>query len=178
MRIHHCPFRFPFKASSRFEVGLEALLRSCRPVGAIPHGKGFIFFSLPNIVPPGIVEGPATAVGLQLAAVKVCQLIRWCHQSADIPNPRPLQFRADFFPVVWMLGNPEGTGIADTTISTTYTGHFFDSVSQHPIPLFFFRYEVIQCIESTGISLTNISEMINDYNTRERNNDEYLPSKR
>jgi hypothetical protein len=147
-------------------------------VGAIPHGKGFIFFSLPNIVPPGIVEGPATAVGLQLSSVKVYQLIRWCHQSADIPNPRPLQFRADFFPVVWMLGNPEGTGIADTTISATYTGHFFDSVSQHPIPLFFFRYEVIQCVESTGISLTNISEMINDYNTRERNNDECLPSKR
>lgn len=147
-------------------------------MGAIPCGEGFIFFSLPNIVPPGIVEGPATAVGLQLAAVKVCQLIRWCHQSADIPNPRPLQFRADFFPVVWMLGNPEGTGIADTTISTTYTGHFFDSVSQHPIPLFFFRSDVIQCIESTGISLTNISEMINDYNTRERNNDECLPSKR
>jgi hypothetical protein len=77
-----------------------------------------------------------------------------------------------------MLGNPEGTGIADTTISATYTGHFFDSVSQHPIPLIFFRYEVIQCIESTGILLTNISEMINDYNKRERNNDEYLHSKK
>jgi hypothetical protein len=147
-------------------------------VGAIPHGEGFIVFSFPNIVPPGIVEGPATAVGLQLAAVKVCQLIRWCHQSADIPNPRPLQFRADSFPVLWMLGNPEGTGIADTAISTTYTGHFFDSVSQHPIPLIFFRYKVIQCIESTGILLTNISEMINDYNKRERNNDACLPSKR
>jgi hypothetical protein len=139
-------------------------------VGAIPHGEGFIFFSLPNIVPPGIFERTATAVGLQLAAVKVCQFIRWCHQSADIPNPRPLQFRADFFPGVWMLGNPEGTGIADTTISTTYTGHFFDNVSQHPIPLIFFRYEVIQCIESTDILLTNISEMINDYNKRETNN--------
>jgi hypothetical protein len=147
-------------------------------VGAILHGEGFIFFSLPNILPPGIFERTATTVGLQLTAVKVCQLIRWCHQSADIPNPRPLQFRADFFPVVRMLGNPEGTGIADTTISATYTGHFFDSVSQHPIPLFFFRYEVIQRIESTGILLINISEMINDYNKRETNNHVCLPSER
>jgi hypothetical protein len=69
-----------------------------------------------------------------------------------------------------MLGNPEGTGIADTTISTTHTGHFFDSVSQHPIPLIFSRHEVIQCIESTDILLTNISEMINDYTKRETNN--------
>jgi hypothetical protein len=147
-------------------------------VGAIPYGEGFIFFSFPNIVPPGIFERTATAVGLQLAAVKPCQLIRWCHQSADIPNPLPLQFRADFSPVVWMLGNPEGTGIADATISAAYTGHFFDSVSQHSIPLILFRSEVIHCIESIGILLTNISEMINDYNKRERNNDESLPSKR
>jgi hypothetical protein len=147
-------------------------------VGAIPYGEGFIFFSLPNILPPGILERTATAVGLQLVAVKVRQLIRRRHQSADIPNPRPLQFRADSFPVIRMLGNPEGTGIADATISATYTGHFFDSVSQHSVPLILFRYEVIQCIESTGILLTNISEMINDYNKRERNNDESLPSKR
>jgi len=44
--------------------------------------------------------------------------------------------------------------------------------------LIFFQYEVIQSIESTGILLTNISEMINVYNKRERNNDECLPSKR
>jgi len=97
-------------------------------VGAIPHGEGFIFsFSPEYCFRQGFFERTATTVSLQLAAVKSLPAYSLVHQSADIPNPRPLQFRADFFPVLWMPGNPEGTGIADTTISAADTGHFFDS---------------------------------------------------